>query len=82
MLLDEKVAVCVPVVAELLMMIAELPGAVPFKRSAADPSRPGVSVSEIPDPPATGARTVSSPVDAMWSPTDVCTEVPTVAKVE
>ena len=68
MLVAVNVAVCAPVVAELLTMIAELPAKVPITSSAAVPSTPAFNVSVTPVPPVFGASSVNSPVGAIWKP--------------
>jgi len=75
-----KIAVCVPVVAELFTMIAELPGRVAETLSGADPSDPDFSVRVMPVPPTLGAGTTISPVVDIFIPNALSEEVPTVDK--
>jgi hypothetical protein len=77
-----NVAVCAPVVAELLTMIDEFPANVPPSWSAAVPSTPDLSVSVTPVPPLLGASRVPSPVVAILNPYGLSDEVPTVDSVE
>ena len=78
LLVAVNVAVCAPVVAELLTISAELPANVPVTCSAAVPSTPALSVSDTPEPPVLGAGIVISPVAAICKPYALSADVPTV----
>ena len=82
LLFAANVAVCAPVVTELLIISAELPGSVPVTLSGVIPSEPEFSVSDIPEPPVFGAGIVSSPVAAILGPNALKEEVPTVESCE
>ena len=74
-----NVAVCTPVVAELLTMRSGVPGTSPTSASAAPEFCAAFTVSVTPLPPEVGALSVYSFFEFTESPTAATVELPVVA---